>query len=123
MHWIYLFLGAVFETAWTYSLKVMKFSDLKTVRWNNILDPQTGLSVILPFLGYIVFGIGNIIFFSMAMKKIPAATAFAVWTAMAITLIKLTDVVVLNQKLSLGEVFFLVMITVGIIGLKYNTAE
>jgi multidrug transporter EmrE-like cation transporter len=123
MHWLYLFLGAVLETAWTFSLKIMKFSDLKTVRWSNVLDPQTGLAVVLPFLGYIVFGIGNIFFFSMAMKKIPAATAFAVWTAMAMTMIKLADVLFFNQKVSIGELFFLMLIAVGIIGLKYNSGD
>jgi len=120
MHWLYLLLGAFLEAAWTYSLKIMKFSALKTLRWDNFYQQQGGLPVLLPFLGYIAFGIGNIYFFSLAMKRIPAATAFAVWTAITILVLKLVDVCLNHQKITLGELFFLALIIAGIIGLKYQ---
>jgi multidrug transporter EmrE-like cation transporter len=123
MHWLYILIAAVFETAWTFSLKIMKFSELKTLRWDNFFKIETGLPILLPFLGYIFFGIGNIYFFSMAMKKVPAATAFAVWTAVAIILIKVADTLLYQQKISMGEIFFMILITVGIIGLKFNSAN
>ena len=89
------------------------------MRFNNFYTPEKAVSVLLPFLGYIFFGIGNIYFFSVAMKTIPTATAFAVWTAMTIVLIKLVDVIFFNQILTFSEIFFTLLIMVGIVGLKF----
>lgn len=120
--WLFLFLAASFETAWTYCIKYMTFSDLKTLRWNTFYLPGAGLPILLPFLGYIIFGVANIYFFSQAIKQIPTPTAFAVWTAMALVLIKLVDVFIFKTNWSLAELFFLMLIAVGIIGLRmYST--
>jgi quaternary ammonium compound-resistance protein SugE len=59
----------------------MKFSDLKTLRFINFYRWAGGLPVLLPFIGYILFGLANIYLFSLAIKALPTATAFAVWTA------------------------------------------
>ena len=120
--WLFLFLAALFETAWTYSLRFMAFSALKTLRWNTFYLPGVGLPILLPFVGYIVFGIANVYFFSLAMKSVPASTAFAIWTAMALVLIKLADVVIFKVNWSFTELFFLTLIGVGIIGLRVYSA-
>lgn len=118
MPWLYLFIAASFEMCWTFSLKFMKLNQLKTLTFSNFYTSDVGLPVILPIVGYVVFGIGNIYFFSLAMKQIPTATAFTVWTAMAMTFIKLAEVFVFHQKVTLPEIGFLLLIMVGIIGLK-----
>jgi quaternary ammonium compound-resistance protein SugE len=120
MPWIYLFIAAIFETCWTFSLKYLEFSKLKMLTFGTFLQPE-GLIIWLPLLGYIVFGVGNIYCFSLAMKHIPTATAFAVWTAISMGLIKLAEVFVFHQKVSTSEIFFLMLITVGIIGLKMSS--
>lgn len=119
MAWIYLVIAATFEAAWTFSLKFMKFSELKTLRFHNFYNTETGLPVLIPFLGYILFGIGNIYFFSLAIKQVPTATAYAVWTAATLVLIKISETAFLHQKISLMELFFIAMILVGILGLKF----
>jgi len=120
--WLFLLIAAFFETAWTYSVKYMTFSQLKTLRWNTFYTVDQGLPVLVPFVGYVVFGIANIYFFSMAIKQIPTPTAFAVWTAMALILIKATDVFIFNANWSFAEIFFLTLIGVGIIGLRVYSA-
>lgn len=119
MAWIYLLVAAAFEAAWTFSLKFMKFAQLKTLRWNTFYDPQNGLPILLPFLGYIIFGVGNIYFFSLAIKQVPTATAYAVWTAVTLILIKVSEMTFLNQRITLAEGFFMFMIMAGILGMKY----
>jgi quaternary ammonium compound-resistance protein SugE len=100
----------------------MKFSELKSLRWNNFFKTDIGLPILLPFLGYIIFGIGNIYFFSLALKKIPTATAFAVWTAVAIILMKITEMLFFKGKIAFMEILFMFLITTGIVGLKvYST--
>lgn len=100
----------------------MTSSDLKTLRWYTFYLPGIGLPILLPFVGYIVFGMANIYFFSQAIKHIPTPMTFAVWTAMSLVLIKLVDVLVFKTDLSFTELFFLTLIGVGIIGLRVYSA-
>ncbi len=116
-------MAAMCEMMWTYSLKALTFSSLKMLRWHNFYKTESGLPVLLPFLGYIGFGVANIYFFSTAIKRIPTPTAFAVWTALSLILIKLADVIYYKANWSIMEVVFLGLIVAGIIGLKfYGTA-
>ncbi|WP_184542185.1 DMT family transporter [Mucilaginibacter sp. FT3.2] len=123
MAWIYLIIAAAFEAAWTFSLKFMKFKDLKALHWHSALSLQYGMPVWLPFAGYILFGVGNIYFFSLAIKLVPTAVAYAVWTAVTLVLIKIAEMAIFHQKLSWMEVFFMTLIMTGILGLKFFGAE
>ena len=96
----------------------MKFSDLKALRFINFYRWTGGLPHLLPFIGYILFGVVNIYLFSLAIKQIPTATAFAVWTAVTLVLIKFVEAAFFHQKISLPEVLFMLLIMVGILGLK-----
>jgi quaternary ammonium compound-resistance protein SugE len=121
--WLYLLLAATCETAWTFSLKFMKFSDLKTLQFINFYKWQGGLPVLLPFISYLVFGLANIYLFSLAIKSLPTAIAFAVWTATTLILIKFSELVFFNQRISWIEVFFMLLIMVGILGLKIYSVQ
>jgi len=101
----------------------MKFSDLKALRFTNLYGWHGGGSVITPFAGYLVFGLANIYLFSLAIKQIPTATAFTVWTAVTLILIKIAETAFFNQRISWIEVFFLMLIMIGIIGLKTFTVQ
>ena len=101
----------------------MKFSDLKTLRFINFYRWQGGLPVLLPFVGYILFGIANIYLFSIAIKQIPTATAFAVWTAITLIFIKIAELLFLGQRISWIEIFFMLLIMVGIMGLKVYSLQ
>ncbi len=111
-------LAATCETAWTFCLKFMKFSDLKTLQFTNFYKWNGDLPVVLPFIGYILFGLANIYFFSTAIKQIPTAMAFAVWTATTLIFLKITESFFFHQRISWPEVFFMFLIMVGILGLK-----
>src|ERR1700759_2096864 len=110
MAWIYIIIAAIFETAWTFSIKLMQFIALKTIRANNFFTMHTGLPIILPFAGYIIFGIGNIYFFSLGIKQVPTAIAYAVWTAVTLILIKLSELTFLKQNFSFAEIGFMLLI-------------
>ncbi len=116
--WLYLLLAATFEAAWTYCLKLMQFKELKLLNFSNFFSFDVGLKIWTPFLGYVVFGIANVFFFSLATRQIPLATAFAVWTGASLLLIKLCEVLFFNQKILGLEVLFMMLIMIGIIGLK-----
>lgn len=122
MAWVFLIVAAAFEAAWTFSLKFMKFSELKLLKINSLLSLHKGLPVLLPFVGYIIFGIGNIYFFSLSIKQLPVATAYAVWTAVTLILIKFAEMTFFGQRISFAETIFMLLIMTGILGLKYYGA-
>jgi len=121
--WIYLLLAASCETAWTFCVKFMRFGDLKTLRFTNFYKLSEGLPILLPFSGYIVFGLLNIWLFSTAIKQIPTAMAFAVWTATTLILLKIVELTFFHQRISIAEVFFMTLIMVGIIGLRIYAVQ
>jgi quaternary ammonium compound-resistance protein SugE len=122
MHWFYLFIAALLETAWTYSIKFLSFRDVLTLRFHNFYLPEKLFPVVLPFFGYVFFGIGNIYFFSLAMKFITPSIAFAVWTATTLILMKLFDGFYFHQPITTEEMIYSILIIIGIIGLK-STAQ
>jgi len=121
--WLFLVLAATCETAWTFCLKFMTFKDLKTLRFINFYKWHGGLPVLLPFVGYILFGLANIYLFSMAIKQIPTAMAFAVWTATTLIFLKFSEMMFFHQRISYAEIFFMLVIMVGIMGLKIFAAQ
>jgi len=120
--WIFLILAATCETAWTFCLKFMKFSDLKTIGFTTFYKWTGGLPILLPFAGYVLFGLANIYLFSTAIKQIPTAMAFAVWTATTLIFLKVSEVLFFHQRISWTEAFFMSLIMIGILGLKIYAA-
>ncbi|GAC1311850.1 MAG: hypothetical protein NVSMB24_32180 [Mucilaginibacter sp.] len=96
----------------------MKFSDLKALNFTNFYKWHGGLPALLPFVGYVLFGVANIYFFSTAIKQIPTAMAFAVWTAITLIFLKIAETSFFHQRISVAEMFFMLLIMVGIMGLK-----
>lgn len=118
LSWLYLLGASAGQMAWTYSLKFIRVADLKTLHWTTLFRPDGGLPILGPWIGYVVFGIINSVLLAMAMRTIPTATVFAVWTAGTLVLIKLVDVFWFKENWSFAELFFILLITVGISGLR-----
>lgn len=117
MAWIYLIVAAALEACWMFSLKFLSFDKFKTITLSNFFQ-TTEMKIWLPLAGYIIFGATNTYFFSLAMKNIPTAIAFTIWTAVSIMFIKIVEVTFFQNKISFLEIFFLLLILAGIIGLK-----
>jgi quaternary ammonium compound-resistance protein SugE len=117
MAWIYLILAAALEACWMFSLKFLSFDKFKTLTLVNFFEANE-MKIWLPLAGYIIFGAANTYLFSLAMKNIPTAIAFTIWTALSIMFIKIVEVTFFHNKISILEIFFLLVILSGIIGLK-----
>ncbi len=118
LSWLCLLGASLCQSAWTYTLKWMQIPTVTGLRWATFYQLDGGLLVIGHWIGYVLFGILNSVLLSVAMRTIATPTAFAVWMAMSLVVIKLIDVVWLKQGSSLAELFFIFVIIVGIIGLK-----
>jgi quaternary ammonium compound-resistance protein SugE len=119
MAWVYLLIAALFEAAWTFSLKFLIFKEIKNINPLELFEKE-GILKILPLIGYIIFGIGNIYFFSKALKVLPTAMCVAIWMALALFFIKCSEILFFEAKFSWSEAFFLILISIGIVGLKVS---
>jgi len=118
MAWIYLLVASLFEIAWTFSLKFMDVKKFKAIHWPGFFSKKENWVILVPFAGYILFGLANIVFFSMAMKQIPASMALAVWMGVALIGVKLVDVTVFKESYNGYQFLYMGLIIIGIVGLK-----
>lgn len=101
MKWIYLFIAGALEITWAIT---MKMSD--------------GFTVLIPA---VITGIGYIasaVFLSVALKQLPLGTAYAIWTGMGIVGTSVLGVFLFQEKLTVPQVICVMLIVVGIAGLK-----
>jgi len=119
IRWMYLFIAAISEVWWTYSLKYVDIRKILATPVKQYFIEPGNTRILAPAIGYILFGVGNIFFFSLAMKEIPTSVAFTVWVAMSIVGLKIMDVFVFKaSSLSTTDFFFYALIIIGIVGLK-----
>ncbi len=101
MKWFYLFIAGALEITWAVT---MKMSD--------------GFTILIPS---IITGIGYIasaLFLSIALKQLPLGTAYAIWTGMGIVGTSVLGVFLFREKLTVPQVICVMLIVVGIAGLK-----
>lgn len=96
----------------------MSVKKLKALHWRGFFNQEGSWAVVAPFAGYILFGLGNIYFFSQAMKDIPASTALAVWMGTALIGVKFVEIVFLKTPYDWQQFIYMGMILIGIVGLK-----
>ena len=71
--------------------------------------------------GYHEAGVGYIasaVFLAIALRKLPLGTAYAMWTGMGILGTTLLGVFLFHEKLSVPQVICVILIVIGIAGLK-----
>lgn len=118
MAWVYIFIASMMEIAWTFSVKFLDLKRIGAIRWGSFFSGPQSILLLLPLLGYIVFGLGNVYFFALAMKQIPMSVALAVWMGIALLGTILLEAVLLKQSWQLSQLFFMTLILIGVIGLK-----
>jgi quaternary ammonium compound-resistance protein SugE len=104
MQWIHLILAGVLEIVWA---TTMKMSD--------------GFSKLIPSVITIAGYIASAVFLSMALKKIPLGTAYAIWTGIGILGTSILGVVLFKEILNPAQMICIALIAAGIIGLKLLT--
>ena len=66
-YWIYVVLASFCEVIWLYCVKFVSLKKIKNHDWLDIFDTSEsliiGLKIIAPAIGYLVFGLSNVIFF------------------------------------------------------------
>ena len=120
MHWIYIVIASFLEICWIYSLKYIDIKKIKAIQWGEFFSDPAPVLTLLPVVGYVVFGVSNVIFLSMAMntKILPASTVFGVWMGLALVGALLVDLIYFEEPINFMQMIFTGLIIVGVIGLK-----
>lgn len=106
--WIYLIIAGMFEWGWPVGLKLAQKSE--TLNWYWI----TFAAIMMIFSGA---------FLMVAQKEIPIGTAYAIWTGIGAVGTFLIGIMFFNDPTTLARFFFVSLIIVGIIGLKFVSPE
>lgn len=101
MAWLYLFIAGIFEATWAICLK---FTEGWTKLWPSIV---TFICLISSFLCL-----------SLSLEKIPIGTAYAVWTGIGIIGTVSVGIMFLNEPNNLLRLACILLILIGIIGLR-----
>lgn len=117
--WVYIVIASCFEVCWIYSLKSLDMKAIGRIKLAMIFTDPKSWESLLPLIGYIAFGLGNIYFFSQSMKTIQASTAFAVWMGLALVFSKAVDILVFKEAYNIQQLLFTFVVLIGIIGLKW----
>ena len=106
MYWIILFIAGLFEIAWAIGLKYTEgFSKL----WPSVF---TILSMIIS-MGLLAYSV----------KHLPIGTAYAIWTGIGAVGTAIFGIILFNESRELVRVFFILLIVIGIVGLKLFSSQ
>lgn len=101
-------------TSWTYVLIAGFFEVLMAsfLKLSNGFKNLGSSCLMLFFLGLSFY------FLSLALKDIPLGAAYAIWTGIGAVGTVLLSMLFFGEVISLLQIFFLMLIIVGIVGLK-----
>jgi quaternary ammonium compound-resistance protein SugE len=104
MAWLYLIIAGIFEVSWAISLKYTKgFTRL----WISVFN------IIVMILG--------VLFLSKSLATLPVGTAYAVWTGIGVIGTTALGIIFFNESREWIRIAFILLIIIGIIGLKLTT--
>ncbi|MBU3184134.1 DMT family transporter [Clostridium estertheticum] len=104
MEWIYLVIAGFFEVGWAIELKY-----------------SLGFTKMLPSLLTIIGMLASFYFLSLSLKSLPLGTAYAVWTGIGTVGTVVLGVILFKEPIDIMRVICVVLIVIGIIGLKLIT--
>jgi quaternary ammonium compound-resistance protein SugE len=100
--WLYLILAGLLEALWAMGLK---FSEGFTKPFATVIT--------------LVFVVCSFFLLSKAMEVLPVSIAYASWCAIGISALVIIEYYLLGTQLTLANLFSILLIIVGIIGLQF----
>lgn len=102
--WFLLIIAGFFEIGWAVTMKY-----------------TNGFSKFLPSaITLILMGL-SVYFLSLAIKSLPLGTAYAVWTGIGVIGTSVLGMILWNEPATVLRLIFILLIVIGIIGLKLFT--
>ena|SRR5215469_7330876 len=101
MNWVLLVIAGLFEVGWAIGLK---YTQGFTRLWPSV---WTAAAIVV-----------SMVLLGVAMRSLPAGTAYAVWTGIGTVGTVILGIVLLGEPATAARVVCIVLILVGISGLK-----
>ena len=106
MVWIILFVAGIFEVGFAVGLK---FTEGFTKFWPSVF---TTISMII-----------SVVLLSIALRNMPIGTGYSVWTGIGTIGTVVFGIVFFSEPANMLRIIFIVMIIVGIVGLKFAAGD
>jgi quaternary ammonium compound-resistance protein SugE len=106
MHWIILIIAGLFEIAWAIGLKYSE-----------------GFSKLTPSIFTIISMVISMGLLAYSLKSLPVGTAYAVWTGIGAVGTAILGIVLFNESKDIVRLGFILLIVIGIIGLKFVSSD
>ncbi|MGL5044390.1 quaternary ammonium compound efflux SMR transporter SugE [Plesiomonas sp.] len=104
MAWVYLIIAGLLEVCWALALKASE-----------------GFSKPLPNVIFAVTITGSMVLLALAMRHLPVGSAYAIWTGIGAVGTAIVGIVLLGESASALRIASLVLIMLGILGLKISS--
>jgi quaternary ammonium compound-resistance protein SugE len=99
--WLILIVAGLLEIVWATALKQ---SDGFTRPWPSIIGVAGALA--------------SFVLLAVALRHLPAGTGYAVWVGIGAVGVSIAGVIAFGEAVSVARVLFLLIIVVGIVGLR-----
>ncbi len=106
MYWLLLIVAGILEVAWAVGLKYAQ-----------------GFSRFWPSVFTIAGMVSSMGLLAFCVKYLPLGTAYAVWTGIGAVGVAIAGILLFNESKDFIRIFFICMIIIGIIGLKFLSKE
>ena len=106
MNWLYIVFAGIMEIGWVISLKYTE-----------------GFTKFIPIIFYALFGFLSAFFFSNSLKSFPVGIAYSIWVGIAVIGITVVEYIFFQKTFNIINVFYMLMIIAGIIGLKLSSSS
>ncbi len=101
MAWAFLIVAGIFETAFAVALKA-----------------SDGFTKFLPSVLFVIFSIISFALLSLALKKLPVGTAYAVWTGIGTVGTLIFGIIVFREPVTVLRLVSIILIIAGIVGVR-----
>lgn len=101
MKWLFLIIAGFFEVMWAIELKYSK-----------------GFTNLIPSILTIIGLIASFYFLSISIKSLPLGSAYAIWTGIGTVGTVIFSIILFKETVNIMQIFCIILIVVGIIGLK-----
>lgn len=104
MQWVFLTIAGLFEVWWAVGLKY-----------------SNGFTKFIPSVLTIIGIIASFYFLSLALKSLPLGDAYAIWTGIGTVGTVILGIILFRESIDISRLICILLIIVGIIGLKLKS--
>ena len=102
---------------------MLALAGILEVSWACSMKYSNGFTKVIPTIITVIGYIASALFLSLALKKLPLGTAYAIWTGFGIIGTSVLGIFLFHEKLSPLQIICVLLIVIGIVGLKLISNE